>query len=137
MSANDARAASVWCNSPPIRKLWNAVGLFCDIVWLEFWCEDLSPRNGYREYGGLELSTWCAERGVMAKATTEGKWRSRVGRLKRGATVVEEVVDAREMFCCCCWWVVVKEQRMMRGGSACTEEGLVFWWSERSGFPTD
>ena len=60
------------------------------MVWHEFWYEDLSPRNGYREYGGLELSTWWAERGAIAKATTEGEWWSRVGELELRATVAEK-----------------------------------------------
>lgn len=67
------------------------MGLFCDIVWHECGCEDLSPRYGYREYGGLELSTWWAERGARAKATTEGEWVSRIGELELGATVTGEV----------------------------------------------
>lgn len=61
------------------------------MTWLEYWCEDLSPTNGYREYGGLELSTWWAERGEMAKATTEGECWSSLGELKLDATDVESV----------------------------------------------
>jgi hypothetical protein len=88
--------------SPPILKLEKAVGRFCDIVWLFRSVGDPAPTACYREYGGLALSSWWAERGAAEKEAAEGSKASRFGELRLLAD------GAR---CSVVWTVVRVEER--------------------------